>query len=247
LQVKKSLKLNNQLKLTLQYFWKRQLQEKTTMTMTMPSLKQLLMMMMMTTTTMPSLKLLPMTTTTMMMMLSSKKTLKPPATTMMMTMPSLKLPVMILTTMTTPFFKLLVKVVSAKNGATEKLQKDQTKEDLLAQSGQNAKAVAPATQCVNTMPKLPLQKDVPTCSENVEQNIITKEEFALDEMSNATKLGAAATVVDAADAAGAAAGIDVVDAGAAAGVDVVDAIAAVAAGDFKSSAELAPCATFLAS
>jgi hypothetical protein len=243
--VKKSLKLNNQLKLTLQYFWKRQLQEKTTMTMTMPSLKQLLMMMMMTTTTMPSLKLLPMTTTTM-MMLSSKKTLKPPATTMMMTMPSLKLPVMILTTMTTPFFKLLVKVVSAKNGATEKLQKDQTKEDLLAQSGQNAKAVAPATQCVNTMPKLPLQKDVPTCSENVEQNIITKEEFALD-VSNVTKLGVAATVVDAADAAGVAAGVDVVDvvdAGAAdAGVDVVDAVA----GDFKSSAELAPCATFLAS
>merc|ERR1719163_2214063 len=150
-------------------------------------------MMMMTTTTMPSLKLLPMTTTTMMMMLSSKKTLKPPATTMMMTMPSLKLPVMILTTMTTmttPFFKLLVKVVCAKNGATEKLQKDQIKEDLLAQSGQNAKAVAPATQCVNTMPKLPLQKDVPTCSENVEQNIITKEEFALD-VSNVTKLGAA--------------------------------------------------------
>merc|ERR1719247_4103247 len=163
-------------------------------------------------------------------------------------MPSLKLPVMILTmtTMTTPFFKLLVKVVSAKNGATEKLQKDQTKEDLLAQSGQNAKAVAHATQCVNTMPKLPLQKDVPTCSENVEQNIITKEEFALDKMSNATKLGAAATVVDAADAAdaaGVAAGVDVVDAG----VDVVDAIAAVVAGDFKSSAELAPCATFLAS
>merc|ERR1719183_858823 len=180
-------------------------------------------------------------------MLSSKKTLKPPATTMMMTMPSLKLPVMILTTMTTPFFKLLVKVVSAKNGATEKLQKDQTKEDLLAQSGQNAKAVAPATQCVNTMPKLPLQKDVPTCSENVEQNIITKEEFALD-VSNVTKLGVAATVVDAADAAGAAAGVDVVDARAAdAGVDVVDAIAAVVAGDFKSSAELAPCATFLAS
>merc|ERR1719183_2674004 len=171
-------------------------------------------------------------------MLSSKKTLKPPATTMMMTMPSLKLPVMILTTlttMTTPFFKLLVKVVSAKNGATEKLQKDQTKEDLLAQSGQNAKAVAPATQCVNTMPKLPLQKDVPTCSENVEQNIITKEEFALD-VSNVTKLGVAATVVDAAEAAGVAAG-----------VDVVDAIAAVVAGDFKSSAELAPCATFLAS
>jgi hypothetical protein len=245
--VKKSLKLNNQLKLTLQYFWKRQLQEKTTMTMTMPSLKQLLMMMMMTTTTMPSLKLLPMTTTTMMMMLSSKKTLKPPATTMMMTMPSLKLPVMILTTMTTPFFKLLVKVVSAKNGATEKLQKDQTKEDLLAQSGQNAKAVAPATQCVNTMPKLPLQKDVPTCSENEEQNIITKEEFALD-VSNVTKLGVAATVVDAADAAGAAAGVDVVDAIAAdARVDVVDAIAAVVAGDFKSSAELAPCTTFLAS
>merc|ERR1719155_467905 len=108
---------------------------------------------------------------------------------MMMTMPSLKLPVMILTTMTTPFFKLLVKVVSAKNGATEKLQKDQTKEDLLAQSGQNAKAVAPATQCVNTMPELPLQKDVPTRSENVEQNIITKEEFALD-VSNVTKLGA---------------------------------------------------------
>jgi hypothetical protein len=166
----------------------------------------------------------------------------------MMTMPSLKLPVMILTTMTTmttPFFKLLVKVVSAKNGATEKLQKDQTKEDLLAQSGQNAKAVAPATQCVNTMPKLPLQKDVPTCSENVEQNIITKEEFALD-VSNVTKLGVAATVVDAADAAGAAAGVDVVDAIAAdARVDVVDAIAAVVAGDFKSSAELAPCTTYL--
>merc|ERR1719247_2455813 len=142
-------------------------------------------------------------------------------------MPSLKLPVMILTmtTMTTPFFKLLVKVVSAKNGATEKLQKDQTKEDLLAQCGQNAKAVAPATQCVNTMPELPLQKDVPTCSENVEQNIITKEEFALD-VSNVTKLGVAATVVDAVDA----------------GVDALDVV------DFKSSAELAPCTpTFLAS